>query len=148
MTENTRIALESYVNARRALLDAMLADHRGGTSANDIARAAAAAWSRPVTLDYLSAWDRHARARDALAAAGLDGYVDVRTTGDTAGPRRVRLQIACDPADMEPDTWRALPDRIVAALMGAGVGWTSPGAGAASLGAVLGEVDDVELFDL
>jgi len=148
MTENTRIALANYINARRTLLDAMLTDFRSGTSANDIARTASAAWSRPITLDYLNAWDRAARARDALAAAGLGDFVDVRTTGDTAGPRQALLQVACDPSDMEPDAWRALPDRIAVALVGARIGWTILGVAGDSLSALLDEVEDVALTDL
>ncbi|MFF8786677.1 hypothetical protein [Streptomyces sp. NPDC015125] len=149
MTSNTQIALESYISARRALLDAMLADHRSGTSANDIAHMTSTAWSRPITLDYLSLRDRAARAREALKAAGLSGYVDVRTTGDIAGPRQVLLQIACDPVDMEPDAWQELPNRIAGALVDARIGWTVSGVLGPSLNALLlDEVEHVELIDL
>ncbi|MFB7836188.1 hypothetical protein [Streptomyces sp. NPDC056056] len=151
MTSNTRIALESYINARRALLDAMLADHRNGTSANDIAQVASAAWSRPITLEYLTTRDRADRARTALNAAGLSGYVDVRTTGDTAGPRKVLLQISCDPLDMEPDTWQDLPNRIAEALIHASprIGWTVGDVMGPSLDALLDGADDnVALIDL
>ncbi|MFH8257579.1 hypothetical protein [Streptomyces roseolus] len=148
MTENTRIALGSYGNARRALLEAMLADFRAGASANDIARVASPAWSRPVTLDYLNAWDRADRAREALKAAGLSGYVDVHTVGDLAGARGVELRISCDPLDMGPDTWQNLPNRIAGALIGARLGWTVAGEAGPSLHSLLDEADHVELIDL
>jgi hypothetical protein len=53
----------------------------------------------------------------------------VAVTGDLAGPREVLLQIACDRADMEPDTWQDLPNRIADALVHAfpRIGWTISG---------------------
>ncbi|MEU6357856.1 hypothetical protein ABZ896_52705 [Streptomyces sp. NPDC047072] len=145
MTENSRVALESYVNARRSLLDAMLADHRAGVSANDIADTVRKAWSRPVTLEYLSTWDLADRARAAVNAVGLDGLVQVRATGDTAGPRRVLLQIACDRAGTDPDVWATLPDRIAAALTEAGISWAFPEEPGASLARLLDDVEEVTL---
>ncbi|GAA2720541.1 MULTISPECIES: hypothetical protein [Streptomyces] len=148
MTSNTWHALENYVSARQELLDAMLADVRSGVSANDIADVARIAWSRPRTLEYINVRKLAARAREALTAAGLDGYVDVRTTGDLMGSRQALLQISCDPLDMEQDDWQELPDRIAGALVAAEIGWTVPGDLGPSLDALLDEVEHVELIDL
>ncbi|MEV5886317.1 hypothetical protein AB0L74_26980 [Streptomyces sp. NPDC052020] len=145
MVENSRVALESYVNARRSLLAAMLADHRAGVSANDIADTVRRAWSRPVTLEYLSTWELADRARAAVNAAGLGGLVQVRTTGDIAGPRRVLLRIACDPDDTAPDLWATLPDRIAAALTEAGISWAFPDGPGVPLARLLDDVDEVTL---
>ncbi|MEU7322616.1 hypothetical protein ABZ682_18980 [Streptomyces griseoviridis] len=147
MTSNTQVALANYISARRALVDALVEDRRGGTSANALATMVGAAWSRPVTLDYLRSRAVAIKAREALKAAGLSDYVEVRTTGDLSGPRQALLQLSCDHADRESPARQDLPGRITGALRAAGIGWTADGTEGPSLDVLLDEVEHVELFD-
>ncbi|MFD8335566.1 hypothetical protein ACFV42_23340 [Streptomyces solisilvae] len=147
MTSHTEIALHNYLGSRRELLKAMLADRRGGMSANDIAETAASAWSRPITLDYLNCWELREDAKAALRQAGLADYVGVRTTGDMKGPRRVLLHIACDPVDLDdPQTWHSLPGRIDAALTAAQISWSLPESPQnTTLDALLEDIEEAQL---
>ncbi|MGM1058961.1 hypothetical protein [Saccharothrix sp. Mg75] len=114
-------AVQDFINARDALFRAIDFDHARGVGANEIARAAASAISRPTVLSYLAATRLHTDARDALRAAGLEGPFGIEITGRFGRESRiVLLVLACDPDEIEQD-----PDTLVAraadALRDAGI---------------------------
>ncbi|MFE4514740.1 hypothetical protein ACFRMQ_11190 [Kitasatospora sp. NPDC056783] len=119
-------AVDNYLGARRALIDAMRADQKGGVSANDIARMAMAAWSRPITLDYLKTWELRDDVQTLIEQAGLKSYVDVAATGAASGAREVRLIIVCDPVETPPEEWAGLPGRIGELLAASEITWAFP----------------------
>lgn len=78
-------AAREFITARRNLLEAMKFDRENGVSANDIARMAVGAISRPVVLRILSVEQQVADARKALRERGLDPHVDVGVAGGSGG---------------------------------------------------------------
>ncbi|MEU1132613.1 hypothetical protein ABZ383_22590 [Streptomyces sp. NPDC005900] len=105
--------LDNYLGEKRALIDAITREFRGGTPAKTIARTVVSAFSRDQVTQYLAAIALHDAARKALHEAGVGSAGDVWVTGIDA-PREARLTIAADPAET-PD-YTALPDRIRSAL--------------------------------
>jgi len=107
-----RTELDNFLGEKRALVDAITREFRGGTSAKAIARSVGEAFSRDQVTQYLAAITLHDTARKALREAGLE-LVDVSVTGIDA-PREARLTIAANRAET-PD-YTTLPSRIRAAL--------------------------------
>jgi hypothetical protein len=107
-----RTELDNFLGEKRALVDAITREFRGGTPAKAIARSVGAAFSRDQVTQYLAAIALHDTARKALREAGLE-LADVGVTGIDA-PREARLTIAADRAET-PD-YATLPSRIRAAL--------------------------------
>nr|BEK71531.1 hypothetical protein KPHV_87580 [Kitasatospora purpeofusca] len=142
---NTPTALQNYLGARRALLDAMRADQQAGVSANDLARMVRPAWSRPTTLDYLKVLALRDEVRELLVQAGLKPYIDVTTPAAATEPREVRLLVACDPIETPPEIWTSLPSRIEELLTGAGLTWAFPDEEPHALSALLTDGDYVQL---
>ena len=142
---NTPAALENYLGARRALLDAMRADRQSGVSANDLARMVHSAWSRPTTLDFLRVLELRDEVRDLLERAGLKSYLDVITPAAATEPREVRLLVACDPLETPHEIWTSLPARIEELLAGAEVAWAFPGGEPLGLSALLTDEEYVQL---
>lgn len=86
----------------------------GGVSANEIARMAAPAVSRPVVLAYLNAKELAADVPRILRSARLDGIFGADITGEIGwGARVVRLTLVVDPQEIERDR-----DTVVAHLVG------------------------------
>ncbi|MFW3470146.1 hypothetical protein ACN24M_01435 [Streptomyces microflavus] len=107
-----RTELDSFLGAKRSLVDAITREFRSGTPAKAIARSVSPAFSRDQVTQYLAAVALHDSARTALQEAGLE-LVEVRVTGIDA-PREARLTVAADPAET-PD-YEDLPSRIRSAL--------------------------------
>ncbi|MEU4806902.1 hypothetical protein [Actinosynnema sp. NPDC023587] len=100
-------AVRDFIDARNALFRAIDFDHAQGISANEIARVATPAISRPIVLSYLTAKQLHTDARNALRTAGLEGPFGIGITGQVGrGSRTVHLVLAYDPQeiDQQPDT--------------------------------------------
>ncbi|MEV4999388.1 hypothetical protein [Streptomyces niveus] len=108
-----RTELDNFLGEKRALVDAMAREFRNGTPAKEIARSAAAAFSRDQVTQYLSAVALHDATRKALHEAGLAFAADVSVTGIDA-PREAWLVIAADPE--ETADFAALPTRVREAL--------------------------------
>lgn len=107
-----RVELDSFLGAKRSLVDAITREFRAGTPAKAIARSVSPAFSRDQVTQYLAAVALHDSARTALQEAGLE-LVEVRVTGIDA-PREALLTVAADPAET-PD-YEDLPSRIRSAL--------------------------------
>ncbi|MEU0765139.1 hypothetical protein ABZ351_36410 [Streptomyces microflavus] len=107
-----RTELDSFLGAKRALVDAITREFRSGTPAKAIARSVFPAFSRDQVTQYLAAVALLDSARTALQEAGLE-LVEVRVTGIDA-PREALLTVAADPAET-PD-YEDLPSRIRSAL--------------------------------
>ncbi|MFW3464358.1 hypothetical protein [Streptomyces sp. 058-1L] len=107
-----RTELDSFLGAKRSLVDAITREFRSGTPAKAIARSVSPAFSRDQVTQYLAAVALHDSARTALQEAGLE-LVEVRVTGIDA-PREALLTVAADPAET-PD-YEDLPSRIRSAL--------------------------------
>ncbi|MFF7988078.1 hypothetical protein ACFZDK_55375 [Streptomyces sp. NPDC007901] len=107
------VELQNYLGEKRALVDAIAREFRGGTPAKTIALSVARAFSRDQVTQYLSAVALHDSARKALREADLAHAFDVWVTGIDA-PREARIQIAADPAET-PD-YADLASRVRAAF--------------------------------
>ncbi|WP_369207946.1 hypothetical protein [Streptomyces sp. PU-14G] len=118
---HTRDAVEEYLRVREDLFRAMCTDRHNGVAAQEIARTAAGTYSSPVILEYLSCVELRDDARAALRRAGLDRCVGVRSTGAGGGPRTVLLAATRDPAELEDEDRRTLPERVATALGNAGI---------------------------
>ncbi|KOX33950.1 hypothetical protein ADK67_04880 [Saccharothrix sp. NRRL B-16348] len=124
-------AVRDFIDARNALFRAIDFDHARGVSANEIARMATPAISRPIVLSYLTAKQLHTDALNALRTARLEGPFGIAITGQIGrGSRTVHLALTYDPQEIEekPDT---LVTRATDALRAAGIdirlpeGWNS-----------------------
>ncbi|UNT00462.1 hypothetical protein MMF93_31330 [Streptomyces tubbatahanensis] len=118
---HTRDAVEEYLRVRADLFWAMCTDHHNGVAAQEIARTAAGAYSPPVIVEYLSCVALRDDARAALRRAGLHRCVGVRSTGAGGGPRAALLAATRDPAELEDEERRTLPERVTTALGNAGI---------------------------
>ncbi len=93
-----RTELGNFLGGKRAVVDAMTREFRGGTPAKEIARMVASAFSRDQVTQYLSAVALHDAARKALRESDLAFAADVRVTGIDA-PREAVLTLAADPEE-------------------------------------------------
>src|SRR5262249_38254306 len=109
--------LANFLGERRAFIDAIARELRGGASANAVAREVAPAFSRDQVKQFAAAIPLQDTARKALREAGLDNSADVRVTG-IAPPREAHLSLAADPS--EPG-YATLPARIRDALRPFGI---------------------------
>ncbi|MGW6202212.1 hypothetical protein ACWF9B_00945 [Streptomyces sp. NPDC055089] len=108
-----RTELDNFLNEKRALVDAMAREFRGGTPAKEIARSVSTAFSRDQVTQYLAAVALHDAARKALQETGLAFATDVSVTGIDA-PREAHLVLAAEP--LETDNFDSLPTRVREAL--------------------------------
>ncbi|MGW7446633.1 hypothetical protein [Kitasatospora sp. NPDC054795] len=85
MPDRTTTALKRLERAKQDVARAMARDFREGASANEIARRARSAYSRPVVLEMIKAELAAQEAREALSAAqtaiSLASHVGVENTG-------------------------------------------------------------------
>lgn len=105
----------NFMGERRRLVDAIAGEYRAGASAASIAHRVSPAFGRDVVTEFCAEIRLYDSARKAMDEAGLRGQVSLTPPAIDA-PREVRVNLAADPADLSPDAYAALPDRIRAAL--------------------------------
>lgn len=109
----TPLAVQAFLDERQGLFRAFDHDFKHGVSANEIARMAAPAVSKPVVLAYLNAKELAADVHRILQSARLDGIFGADITGEIGrGARVVRLTLVVDPQEIERDQ-----DTLVAHLV-------------------------------
>ncbi|WP_420879189.1 hypothetical protein [Rhodococcus sp. (in: high G+C Gram-positive bacteria)] len=105
--------LSNYLAEKSRLVEAATREFRSGTSAAEIARALAPAFSRDMVTSYLSAVARADSACTALTETGLNAVASVHMSGIDA-PRESTIVVGADPAEVDdPDR---LPHRVREAL--------------------------------
>ncbi|WNV85067.1 hypothetical protein [Umezawaea sp. Da 62-37] len=104
ITSATPQAVQAFLDERQGLFRAFDHDLKHGVSANEIARMAAPAVSRPVVLAYLNAKELAADVHRILRSARLEGIFGADITGEIGrGARVVHLTLVVDPQEIERD---------------------------------------------